>query len=92
MQFEVQWRFNSEQNDSCGSMLCVAYIGWQQRTFILHLLVVWIFPKSPPAQGLRQYEEDKYSAQQGKAAHDNEGQGQPDAGKGGLFSQLLSLV
>ena len=39
------------------------------------------FPKSPPAQGLRQYEEDKYSAQQGKAAHDNEGQGQPDAGK-----------
>ena len=50
------------------------------------------FPKSPPAQGLRQYEEHKYSANQGEAAHDDEGQGQPDAGKGGLFSQLLSLV
>ena len=76
------------------AVCCVLHIhvGWQQRTFILHLLVVWIFPKSPPAQGLRQYEEHKYSAKQGEAAHDDEGQGQPDAGKGGLFSQLLSLV
>ena len=54
--------------------------------FIVHLAFVFSFPENPPAQGLRQYEEDKYSTKQGEATHDNERQGQPNAArKGGLF-------
>ena len=93
MQFEVEWRSNSEQNDSCGSMLCVAYIWVGSKGHSSYICLSFgFFPKSPPAQGLRQYEEDKYSAQQGKAAHDNEGQGQPDAGKDNfIFTTSISV-
>ena len=38
---------------------------------------------SLPAQRLRQDEENKNAAEQREAAHDDEGQGHPDAAKGG---------
>ena len=38
---------------------------------------------SLPAQRLRQDEENKNAAEQREAAHDDEGQGQPDTAKGG---------